>query len=422
MDRPRVLLLIPTNTYKAEDFLRAADRAGVEVVIGTDRHQALERAAPGGTVTLDFRRPDRAVARIADAHGAAPIRGVVASDDEAVVLAAEIAAALGLPANPPQAAAASRDKFVLRKALAARGLRTPRFRTVSADDDPREAASSSPYPCVLKPRFLNASRGVIRADDPGDFVRAFRRIGALLDRAEARDAAPADRPAEARSILVEDYLPGDEVAVEALLVDGRFVPLALFDKPDTSEGPTFEETLFVTPSRLPPATVDAVHAEAAAACRALGLVHGPVHAELRVRDGVPTLLEVAARTIGGLCARALRFGAGISLEEVVVRHAAGLPLDDLARERAASGVIMLPTPAPGVLRGVHGVDDALAIRGVVDVRVTVEIGGRIEPPPEGNRYLGFAFARGEDPGDVADALRRAARSVRFDLDAAGGAD
>lgn len=415
MDRPRVLLLIPTNTYKAEDFLCAADHAGVDVVIGTDRHQALERSAPGGTLTLDFRRPEGAADRVAAAHRERPFRGVVASDDEAVVLAATIATRLGLPANPLAAAVAARDKRYLRRALSGAGLRAPSFEVVRVDGDPAAAARLPRYPCVLKPLHLNASRGVLRADDPERFVRAFERIRALLDRDDVRDAVPPDDPEVGRLVLVEDYLPGVEVAVEGLLVDGRLVPLAVFDKPDTPPGPTFEETLFVTPSNLPPVTVEAVHAEVAAACAAVGLTHGPIHAELRVRDGVPWVLEVAARTIGGLCARALRFGAGISLEEVVVRHAAGLPLDDLRREAGASGVLMLPTPRSGTVRAVRGIEAARRLPGVVDARITVEMGAQVEPTPEGNRYLGFVFARGERPEAVADVLRAAARRIRFDI-------
>jgi len=409
--RPRVLLLAPTHTYKAEDFLDAAGRLGIDVVVGTDRHQALEASAPGGTITLDFRRPERAAAILAEYHAALPLAGVVASDDESVVLAALAAGRMGLPANPPEAARASRDKAATRERLRAAGMRSPTFATFPVDADPVAIAERTAYPCVLKPTFLNASRGVLRADGPAEFVAAFDRIRALLARPSIARSAP-ENPA----ILVEDYLPGAEVSVEGLLVDGRLHVLAIFDKPDTPEGPTFEETLFVTPSTLAEPVQEEVARETRRACAALGLREGPIHAELRVRDGVPWVLEVAARTIGGLCARALRFGVGISLEEVVLRHAAGMPVEDVVRESAASGVTMLPTPGTGRLRAVDGIDDALAVRGVVDVRITVERDADVEPPPEGNRYLGFVFARGETPADVAAALRTAAARLTPRLD------
>ena len=416
--RDRVLLLTPTNTYKAADFLAAAAGLRVDVVVGTDRHQAMASDVPDRTLTFDFRRPDEAAARIVELHARRPIHGIVATDDESVVLASVAGARIGLPVNDPDAARASRDKRTTRERLAEAGMRTPSWVALPVARRPEPAAREVRYPCVLKPLFLNASRGVIRANDPMEFVAAFERIRSLLQRPAVRKALVEQGSLAARSILVEDYLPGDEVSVEGLLVDGRLQVLALFDKPDTPEGPTFEETLFVTPSSLAPDVQAAVVAEVGGACEALGLHEGPVHAELRVRDGVPWILEVAARTIGGLCARALRFGAGISLEEVVLRHALGLPLDGIVREVGASGVLMLPVPRAGRLREVRGVDAARAIEGIGDVRITVERGGAIEPAPDGNRYLGFVFARGAMPGDVERALRAAQSRLTIEIDPA----
>jgi biotin carboxylase len=253
---------------------------------------------------------------------------------------------------------------------------------------------------VVKPLSLSASRGVIRADDPPAAARAAERVRAIL-------AGAGHDPARER-LLVESYMPGAEVAVEGLLRDGRFEPLAIFDKPDPLEGPFFEETILVTPSRLAPSTQGELERTTAAAAAALGLREGPVHAELRVaRGGDVTVLELAARTIGGLCARTLRFGLGVSLEELVLRHALGLPLDGLLREEAAAGVMMLPIPRAGVLEEVSGVDRALAVPGVVEVEVSIPRGRPVRPLPEGDRYLGFVFARGEEPDEAERALRMA---------------
>ena len=295
-------------------------------------------------------------------------------------------------------------------------MRAPSWTTFPVADGPDAVARAVRYPCVLKPLFLNASRGVLRANDPGEFTAAFGRIRNLLHRPAVRKALVEHGDDAARTILVEDYLPGVEVSLEGVLVDGDLRTLAMFDKPDTPDGPTFEETLFVTPSRLPHEIRSAVVAEVATACDALGLREGPVHAELRVQDGVPWILEVAARTIGGLCARALRFGAGISLEQVVLRHALGLPLGEIVREADASGVLMLPVPRAGRLRDVRGVDTARAVEGIEDVRITVERGGAIEPAPEGNRYLGFVFARAPTPEAVERALREAQARLEVHID------
>jgi biotin carboxylase len=282
------------------------------------------------------------------------------------------------------------------------GLRVPAFRKLRIESDPSEAAALVDFPCVLKPLGLSASRGVIRADDPDAFVAAFRSVVSILEGADVRH-----KGSDTEHLLVEDYWPGREVALEGLLESGTLRVLALFDKPDPLEGPTFEETIYVTPSRLPDEIRPAVDREVAEGCRALGLSEGPVHAELRVHDGHPWLIEVAARTIGGLCSRALRFGAGITLEELVLRHALGRPARDESREKRASGVMMIPIPRAGILREVRGLESARASALIEEVTITMHRGARLEPLPRGDRYLGFIFARGDDPADVERALRDA---------------
>lgn len=401
---PRVLLLMPTTSYKAQDFLDAAGRLGIEVVVGGDARSSLADGAPGTTLALDFERTERGVAAIVEAHRRSPFAAVVGTDDESTVLAAQAGEALGLAHNPPQAARAARDKLESRRRFREAGMRCPGFRELALDADAESVAASLDYPCVLKPRRMAAGRGVLRADDAPSFVAAFRRVAAIVGEAEAPQ------------MLVEDYIPGAEVALEGLLDAGRLEVLALFDKPDPLEGPVFEETIYVTPSRLPSDVQSRIAAEAAAACRALGLRHGPVHAELRIRDGVPWILEVAPRTIGGLCSRTLRFGAGESLEQLILRHALGAAGDAPRREGRAAGVMMIPIPRAGVYRGVEGLNEARAVEGVEDVQISAHRGSEIVPLPEGHRYLGFLFARGEEAGEVEAALRRAHGLLRFRID------
>jgi biotin carboxylase len=409
--RPRVLLLLPTTSFKATAFLDAAERLAVDVVVGTDRRQALEDLAPGGTLTVDPRQPERSLRLLRGAHRERPFAAIVAADDETVVLAARAAHALGLSHNDAAAAAATRDKLQMRQRFAAAGLRVPRFQRLPLSSNPEVVAADIPYPCVVKPLALSGSRGVLRADDPASFIRAVHRVARLLEAPETRAEA-----GQADAILVEDFLPGFEVAVEGLLDRGRLRLLALFDKPDPLDGPIFEETLFITPSRLAPPIQQAIEAETAAGCRALGLTEGPVHAELRVADGQPWLIEVAARTIGGLCSRVLRFGTGVSLEEIVLRHALRKPDPDLLRERCAAGVMMIPTPGAGVLGEAFGLDRARQVPGVEEVTLTMHRGTRLVPLPEGRGYLGFIFARAQTPAVVEAALREAHRQLSFRLE------
>jgi biotin carboxylase len=394
----RLLLLLPTSTYRAGDFLQAARALGAEVVVASERRQALAGVMGHRALTVNCRNPDEAADSIARLAAREPLDAVVAVDDEGVLVAALAGQRLGLAHNPPDAAARSRDKAAMRRALQDAGVPQPEFRMAGPDADVAGLAAEVGLPCVVKPVSLSGSRGVIRADDREAAVVAAKRVRAILADAGEDPEAP---------LLVERYIPGDEVAVEGLLRGGTLEPLAVFDKPDPLEGPYFEETIYVTPSRLPPETLNAIVRMTADAAAALELVEGPIHAELRTDGGRAWVLELAARSIGGLCSRALRFGVGVTLEEVILRHALGLPIDDLRRESAASGVMMIPIPRAGILEEVRGQDRARAVAGIAGLELTIGPGRHVKPLPEGDRYLGFLFARADGPEGVEQALRTA---------------
>ena len=406
----RLLLLLPTTTYRTEDFLDAARTLGVDIVCASEKPSTFEVHAPDHLLTLDFTDPDGAATKVAELAARRPLRAVVGVDDLTTVAAAAIAERLGLRTNAVAAVTAARDKFQMRQCLAAAGVPIPRFRRIALKDDPFLAARGVQFPCVLKPLALSASRGVIRVNNVDQFMAAFRRIAALLARDDVEVSGDA-----AQYLLAEEYVPGLEVALEGLLQGGTLHTLALFDKPDPLEGPYFEETLYVTPSRLPTAVQGAIERVAAAACTALGLVEGPVHAELRFNDAGPWVLEVAARSIGGLCSRTLRFGTGMTLEEIILRHALGWPIETLTRERRPAGVMMIPIPRAGRLQAVRGQASAQSVAGVEDVTLTVHVGQELVPLPEGWQYLGFIFARAETPDAVEAALRDAHARLKFEI-------
>ena len=405
----RLLLLVPTTSYRIGDFLHAAERLDVDVAVGSNQPQVLEQYSNGRTVTLDFNDVERGIAQIEFYSRDFPLAAIVGVDDETTLIAAKASKALGLPHNTPESVEATGNKHRFRTRLANSGLPAPQFRLISVDDDPVRAARDSFYPAVLKPLALSASRGVIRADDPAQFATAVRRISAILDEADIRGEA-------ASQILVEEYIPGDEVALEGLLEDGLLTVLALFDKPDPLEGPYFEETIYVTPSRLPVHVQNAIAATVNRAVATLGLREGPIHAELRINDEGVWLIEVAARSIGGLCSRALHFGAGGRLEDLILRHALGLPAPTIGLDRPATGVMMIPIPAAGVLRHVAGIEAARALANIDDVTVSIPIGETLVPVPEGNRYLGFIFASGDTPKAVEAALRVAHNELEFTIE------
>jgi biotin carboxylase len=406
----RLLLLLPTTTYRTEDFVAAATALGVDLVCASEAPSTFEALAPDNLITLDFADPAGAAAAVARFAAARPLRAVVGVDDRAAVAAAAIAARLGLRASSVAATAAARNKHLLREHLAAAGVRQPAFRRVELDGDAPAAARAVGYPCVVKPLALSASRGVIRADDPAQLARAVARVRAILE------APDAQGPPEARGLLVEQFVPGVEVALEGLLVAGDLRVLALFDKPDPLDGPYFEETIYVTPSRLPADVQKAVAEATGLACAALGLTEGPVHAELRVNGAGPWVIEVAARSIGGLCSRTLRFGTGMALEELILRHALGWPLPSTDRDGQAAGAMMIPIPRAGRLRAVRGIEAARAVPHVEDVVISAHPDQELVPLPEGWQYLGFIFARAAGPAEAEAALREAHARLDVDID------
>jgi biotin carboxylase len=377
--------VLPSATYRAPDFLDAAARLGAEVVVGSEHRQAMSESMGDRAVTLTLGQPEIAADQIERLAARSPLDAIVAVDDGGTRAAALAAARLGLRGNPPEAVGRARNKAAMRAAFAEAGVAQPEY-----GDDPEAVG----FPCVLKPLARSGSQGVIRADTPDEARAAAARIRTILGDPQA-------------AILVERFVPGDEVSVEGLLSEGRLEVLAVFDKPDPLDGPYFEETIYVTPSRKPAVTLERVHRATAQAAAALGLTEGPIHAELRVTGEGVTVLELAARSIGGLCSRSLRFGLGVSLEEVILRHALGMPPGHLRREELASGVMMLPIPAAGVLREVRGQDEARAVPGVAGLEISIPRGRPVQPLPEGDRYLGFLFAKAGTPEQVEAALREA---------------
>ncbi len=391
---PKHLLLFAATTgYQIRVFAEAARRLEVDLTLATDRCHVMEDPWGDRAVAVKFDR----VAESVEALRGLRCDGVAAVGDQPAVLAAEAAAALGIPFHPPAAARACHDKYLARQLYQAAGMWVPDFFRMAPGEDSGEAAARASYPCVLKPLGLSASRGVIRANNPAEFRSAAARIGRMGE----------------SQIQVEGYIDGREFAVEGLVTRGRFEPLAIFDKPDPLEGPFFEETIYVTPSREPGEVQQGLIETTAGAVRALGLWHGPVHAELRWNGEGAWMLEAAARPIGGLCAGALRFAGGMPLEELIIRHALGEDVGQVRREQAASGVMMIPIPKGGIYESVEGVERVRAVAAIEDVVITAKQGQRLIPLPEGASYLGFIFARSESAAEVEAALRRSHGELTF---------
>ena len=410
----RVLLLSTTTGYQLRSFNDAAEQLGIELVFATDRCQQLDDPWRDRAIPVRFHEEDISIeAIVADARRA-PFNGVLAVGDRPAILAARVAARLGLPGHAPDAAAASSNKLETRRRLAAAGLAVPSYFTLPAGGGGARAAADAriEFPCVLKPLGLSGSRGVIRADSRQEFAAAFDRLSALLARVDVRAA----RSGLENVVLVERFIPGREVAVEGVLTVGSLQVFAIFDKPDPLDGPFFEETIYVTPTSLDAASQRHLVAAIQQASDAIGLRHGPVHAECRIGPEGIVVLEVAARPIGGLCSRVLRFADGSSLERVLLRHALGQDVSTVIREAAAAAVMMIPIPRRGLLKGVEGEAAARAVRHVEDIQVTAKRGQLLEPLPEAGSYLGFIFARAASTAEADAAVRAAHAQLSFTID------
>ncbi len=385
---------------------------GIDVVFASDRCHQLDDPWSDGAIALRFDQPEEAARRIVQQSLVRPVDGLIALGDRATTTAAYAARALAIAYNSVQAVENCRSKLRQREVLRDAGLPVPGFFSFRADKKLDKVLSRVQFPCVIKPLRLAASQGVIRANNAEEFQAAVARIAALLKSPEIQ----VTHEEELDRLLVEHYIPGGEVAVEGLLTRGKLRILGIFDKPDPMEGPYFEESIYVVPSRLPDEMYERVVECATASVRALGLTHGPIHAEFRVNEQGPWVLEVAPRPIGGLCSRALRFGPQRTLlEEILVRHALGMPGTDIDREDDADGVMMIPVPKSGVLESVTGEDQARATPGVEDVKITARLHDFIAAWPEGSSYLGFIFARGKKPEEVEAALRLAHSMLKFEI-------
>ncbi len=397
----KILLVASTTGYQVREFYQASRALGIELVLATDRCHVLDNPWGDEASSIRFEDPSPGVAAL-QARG--PFDGVIAVGDTPAKVAAEAAELLGLRFHPLAAVRAASDKFTARERFREAELLVPNYRLVTLNADPIAESLRTSYPCVLKPLHLSASRGVIRADSAPEFQSAFERISAML------------QPEREESLLVEDFIPGREFAIEGVMTGGHFQLLALFDKPDPLDGPFFEETLYVTPSGLSSEAQGRIVSTVQEAVRALGLSDGPVHAEARLNERGVWMLEAAARPIGGLCSRVLKFRlseSDIGLEELFLRHALGDDVSSAALSAGAHGVMMIPIPRSGVYQDAEGVDESRAVPGIEDLVLTAKQGQMLRALPEGATYLGFIFARGDTAEQVEQALHRAHSGLKF---------
>ena len=411
----RVLLFASKLGYQTRTFHSAAERLGVELVFVTDRCHRLDDPWRDQAIAVHFENPEAAAASVIHSQRGRPVDGILALGDRPTPTAAYVAHGVGIPFHHPISVHACRNKLRMREVFRDASLPVPRFSAVPLQPLPEPSLLGISFPCVIKPLSLSASQGVSRANNREEFLAAATRLKRLLESPQIR----ATREPHLDQMLVEEYLPGREVAVEALMTEGDLRILAIFDKPDPLEGPFFEETIYITPSRMPPALQHSIEAGLRSTAGAIGLTHGPVHGEFRINERGVWPIEIAPRPIGGMCAQALRFQptnqVRFGLEELLLRHSLGLPGADAPREQNASGVMMIPVPHSGTFEKLEGLEAARGLPGITSIEITARLHDYIVAWPEGSSYLGFIFAEGVDPAEAEVAIRAAYAKLHFSL-------
>ncbi len=397
--RDRVLVIAPHGSYRTAPFIKAADQLNVDVLIASQGEHSIVSDYVQG-LHIDFQNEEQAIETILTEAKKHAFSGIIGTDDTTTELAARIAEKLTLPHNNPQAVKIAQRKDLARLSLKDASVKIPEFDLLTTTKSLSQQNIHVNYPAVIKPVALSASRGVIRVNNKQELQQALARLAKMLAAERQIDTAVRE------ILLLEEFIPGKEIAIEAMLHNGVLDVLAIFDKPDPLNGPFFEETYYLTPTSLSEKIQQEIKQTVLESCRAYGLKEGPIHAECRINKKGVWILEVAARTIGGMCGRLLSLGTGHSLEELVLLHAMGRRIEINTVESAA-GVLMIPIPKGGILKRIEGLLDAQRIPYVMEVSIEVRDGYELIPLPEGNSYLGFIFAEAPTVKEAEQALRNA---------------
>tara|TARA_B100000686_G_scaffold128253_1_gene135463 strand:- start:1091 stop:2335 length:1245 start_codon:yes stop_codon:yes gene_type:complete len=403
MENYAVILIIPSASYRTGPFMNAVKKLDLKVLVISDKSQVFSGKYPDNLIIINFNHwQDRSdeISKWAKNNG---LKAVIGVDEESIVLAANISNFLNVEHNPVESVLLTKDKYLMRNELLKLGIKSPWFKRFSIYESTKKIINEISFPCVIKPTFLSASRGVMRVNTMNELSDSIKIMYELLSLDELRKRGGE----QSDWILFEEYIPGNEVAVEGLVTNGKLTVLAVFDKPEPLEGPTFEETIIVTPSVLTKEIQYSLLETIQNVVKALGILKGPIHAEARINKNGNYILECASRSIGGLCSKVLEFQGGMSLEELILRSYLGRNIEKSKLTDKARGVMMMPTEKMGILKEMRGVQDALNVKGITDLKLTVKPGEKLEPLPKGDRYLGFIFAEGNDQKLVIKALKNA---------------
>ncbi|MBS1256004.1 MAG: Alanine--anticapsin ligase [Deltaproteobacteria bacterium] len=398
-----VILIIPSASYRSNAFMNAADKLDLKILVVTDNSQVFSDQFPDNIITMNFDHWTEKLDEISEWSDRFNLMAVIGVDEESILLAAIFSQYLGIEHNSIESVMRTKNKLLMRFELKKARMNCPWFRSFSIEKLPDDIIEEINFPCVIKPTFLSASQGVLRVNNEQEFKEGFQILTDLLSQKKIKKRGGE----EANYIMVEEYIPGNEVSIEGIVSQGKLKILAIFDKPEPLEGPTFEETIFVTPTTLSGSMQSSLYETAQQAMETLGIVKGPVHIEVRINSNGNYILECASRSIGGMCSKILEFQGGMSLEELILRSSLGRNIEKSNLSDTAKGVMMMPIKNSGKLKEMRGVEEAISVDGITDLQITIKPGEMLDPLPKGDRYLGFLFAEGKNQEMVIKDLKNA---------------
>lgn len=403
-----ILLLVPTETYRAEAFITGAAALGVSLTIASERRQAMAASMGRRTLVVSMQNPEVGLKQIEQAADNMQFDAIISVDDGGLATAALASKKLGLKYISTNSAQMSNNKIAMRKRLEQTEISKPWFLVHKPTNKISITTGAIPsFPIIVKPASLSGSIGVMRIDAPEDVESAL----ALCESIQMDHGCGGDT-----QTLIEQYISGVECAVEAMVFNDQLKILAIFDKPRPLEGPYFAETIYVAPSERDREIQNKLQSTLEEARKALEIKTGPIHAEFRITsDREVYLIELAARSIGGMCSNAIPLSGGRSLEELIIAEALGMEIPEFAIENQASGVFMMPVPAKGVLRSISGVEEAKSTRWITNVTLSMMINSEVSPIPYDARYVGFIFAKAPTSRAVVEALEEAFKKIEIEI-------
>ncbi len=379
----KLLLVIPENSYKSNDFVVAAEKLGIDFLIITDSEQVSSKFSDTVIINkFDAELNKNNLKKLKDVTHVLPV------DHSALKFSGYLVDLLEVKGNKLESINLSMNKYESRKIFNSLLDIKVNNEIIKNIDDVNTFINKNGT-SVLKPIYGTASKSVLKINN---VEKNKEQIEKLM-----QDCFDQD-------LVIEEYIDGKEYALEGTIINSELKKIVIFDKPVEYKHPYFEESIYITPSELSSEAEKRVVSIVDKACKKIGLEDGPVHVEFKINENQIFIIEINPRMIGGLCSRCLSFGLfKVSLEEIILHAFMNNELKNIELLNNYVGVLMIPTPKSGKFISINK-EELENIPNISNVEITVPEGSDLLEPPYGDKYLGFAFSQGIDKKTVNESL------------------